>query len=348
MKIAFIIYDLTDGGAEKVVSLLTRSLTKEHDISIVLFDNKVDYPYGGKIIDLNTPAKSGYINKILNIFVRILKLRKLLKENDFDHIFSFMESANIPSLLVNKNTVVSIRNNPKMFSKLTQFLIKKLYPRAKKVIVNSYANKEILQKDFLLDNVDVIYNPLNLLEIEKKSQEQIDIKDEFIMAVGRLHLQKGFDMLIDAYANSTIPRSVKLLIFGEGKLKDELQSQINRYNLANSIVLMGRTDNPYKYLAKAKAFILSSRYEGFPNVLIEAMSCQCPSIAFDCLTGPSEIIKDQHNGLLVEKENVEKLSNALNKLYFNGDLQIEIAKNSLAFVNELQVDHISKKWLQIA
>ena len=94
-------------------------------------------------------------------------------------------------------------------------------------------------------------------------------------------------------------------------------------------------------------FVLSSRYEGFPNVLIEAMACKCPSIAYDCHTGPGEIIIDGQNGFLVEDENMDELSKAIEKLYFDEEMQKRFSRNSGDFAKQLNVEMISKKWLKM-
>jgi len=110
---------------------------------------------------------------------------------------------------------------------------------------------------------------------------------------------------------------------------------------------MGRTSNPYKYLSKATMFILSSRYEGFPNALIESIACSCPSISFDCNSGPNEIITDGDNGLLVKSGDIVGLKNAMEKVYFNKKLQDKFSTNSAKLINDLDIKKIVRKWYSI-
>mgnify|MGYP001942319445 CR=1 FL=1 len=347
MKIAFVIYNLSGGGAEKVVSLLSSEMSLNHEVNIINFDEGIDYKYGGDVINLNIPSSNNIFFKFYNILRRASRLSKLFKTKKYDKIFSFMESSNIPSIMVSNNVIVSVRNDPFKFDKITQFLIKVLYKKAKCVIVNSKENNEVLRKYFKLNNVEVIYNPLNIDDIQKNRKEKLDINYKFILAIGRLDYQKGFDLLIKAYSQTVIKNDVKLLIFGEGKLKNDLHQLISTLDLEENIFLMGKTNNPYKYMSQAEMFVLSSRHEGFPNVLVEAMACECLVLATDCPTGPKEILQENKNGILVKNENINELTSMIDNFYYNTPKCEQIRLNALTYVKSLNVELIAKKWLEI-
>lgn len=347
MKIAFVIYDLTGGGAEKVVSLLSLEMSKVHDVHIITFNDGVDYVYGGVKTNLDIPSNSNKFIKLYNIFKRAIFLRKVFKKEKFDKIYSFMESANFPSILASRKTIVSVRNHPLGFDFVTRFLMKHLYKYGQKVIVNSTQNKTTLEEYFNLSNVEVIYNPLNLEDINYKMNKKISFDKPFILSIGRLHRQKGLDILIKAYAKTQVAQDAKLLIFGTGHLKAKLEELASELGVFEQIIFMGKTENPYAYMKKAKLFVLSSRHEGFPNVLVEAMACGCPVISTDCPTGPSEILQNNLNGILVENEDISGLTKVIDKLYYNNSDYSACKLNALSYVKQLNVESIAQSWLKI-
>lgn len=344
MKIAFIIYNLDKGGAERVVSLLSLELSKKHNVSIIVFNNTITYNHGGKIIDLKSSSKSSKFGKVVNVFIRVLKLKEVFQKEKFDKVFAFMETAYLPAILTGFPIIASIRNNPYKYSK---YITKHILPRAKKIIAPSLEIKNILEKKFNIKNSITINNPIDFQLIDKLKNEQIEEKFDFMVAAGRLHYQKGFDLLVEAYSLSSAKKKIKLLIFGDGELRKNIQKQIDEKNLTNFIILKGKTENLYKYLSKAKMFILSSRYEGFPNVLIEALACNVSCIATNCPTGPDEIIKNESNGLLVINEDIKDLSKAIDRLFFNTELQKKFRDNARKSVEHLSINKIAQKWIDI-
>lgn len=348
MKIAFVINYMKSGGAERAVSNLSLAMQYEHDVSLILFDaNDIGYPYGGKIIDLNIPSTDSAFGKLVNILKRTRKLKKIYKEEQFDGIFTFMEGAGFPSVLASKETIVSVHDNPASLSKIYQPFYPLLYPRAKKIAACAKAIEDKLIKAHNFTNTTTIYNAVDAEHAIQRSQEPIEEDYPFILAVGRLAPQKGFDFLIEAFANGHAKNDVKLLILGEGDERPALEALIAQHGLEGKAILKGNVDNPFAYYAKADFFVLSSRHEGFPNILIEAMACECPCISFDCETGPNEIIRAGENGILVEPENVPALSKAIDQLHANKALQATFKKNSRRSVEHLSPKAIAADWIKL-
>ena len=348
MKIAFVIYDLDKGGAERVVSLLSLELAKEHDVKIIIFGHQIKYQYGGKIIFLNTPSNKNSFLKGLNIFKRVYKLKKVFKEEKFDEIFSFMESANFVTSLSGYNAFLSIRTNPHRFSSLTIYLMKKLYTRSNinKVICVSNEIARSLN-EYEICHTKVIYNPLDFELIQKLKKEKLHNFKNYIISVGRLHEVKNFDLLIRSFSKTKAKEQLKLLILGEGSQRKALERLIDTLDLKNKVILVGAVDNVYSYLYYSKIFILSSKFEGFPNTLIEALACNVPSISVDCPTGPKEIINHNENGVLVENENEKELTKAIDNLYFDMELQEKLKKTSLESIKNLNIKDIAQQWLSL-
>jgi len=349
MKIAFVIAHLKSGGAERAVSNLSLAMERlGHDVSVILLDSQdIGYPYGGKIIVVNIHHSSSAIGQIFNLLKRAFKLRTVYKQEQFDGIFTSMESVGFPSVLASKDTIVSVHENPAKMSKMYKFLYPLLYPKAKNVIACAKAMEESLIDLYDLKNTGTIYNSVDIDWVQKKSKDPINEPRPFMLSVGRLVTVKGFDLLIEAYSQSKAKDSLDLLICGEGELREELQALIDTKGLTDKVILKGNVENPFAYYANAKFYVLSSRNEGFPNILIEALACGCPCISFDCKTGPNEIIKNGENGLLVEAENVPALTKAMDKLNEDKALQKLFKKNANQSVGHLSPESIAKEWLKL-
>jgi len=349
MKIAFVIANLNGGGSERAVSNLSLAMEKEgHSVSIIVLDaNNIVYPFGGEIIDLDIPHSSSPFAQLMNLLKRKSALKALFKQYQFDGIFTFMESAGIPSAMASKDVVVSVHENPDKMSKIYKLLYPYVYPKTKKVIACSKAMEERLIDLYGFKNTGTIYNSVNINDVQKKSKESITTARPYLLSVGRLVHVKGFDLLIEAYAKSKAKDKLDLIILGEGELRSELQDLIDSKGLTEKVILKGSVDNPFAYYANAEFYVLSSRNEGFPNILIEALACSCPCIAFDCKTGPNEIIVDGENGLLVAPENVPALTEAIDRVEKDKELQARFKEKANDSILHLTPKAIAQEWINL-
>lgn len=345
-KIMLIVPSLAKGGVERVVSILSKELSKYFEIYVVIYHNPVEYEIEGKLINLETPTGS-FWKKIKNTVYRIVKLKRLIRKISPNFIVSFM--GNLQPILTFEPVIVSIRNNPDFFPLYRKFLLKTIYklPNIKKIITLSSEIEKKLNNIYSLKNTKTIYNPINLDYINQKLIAAKPFEFDYILAVGRLHRQKGFDILIETFAKSTLKNMIKLVILGEGKEKGNLEKLIAELNLENQVLLFGKVDNPFIYMKHAKFLVLSSRYEGFGNVLLEALACRTPVIATNCETGPSEIIENGKNGLLVPVEDEEALKVAMEKLFYDKKLYKRLKINTQKSVEGFDVNNIVKDWLNL-
>lgn len=347
-KIAIVIADLDLGGGQRVAINLANALAKENNVSIIIFqDDEIHYQAPGTLIKLDCPQKDSIIGKVFNVFKRAYKLKKLIKKEKYDHVYGFMETANFPTAMAFPNAALSVHCNPRMLSFFESLLVKLTYPRAKNIIAVSDDVVDILRSDYNLKRVSRIYNPVNPEEIQAQVEQPYQHSKPYIVALGRFHEVKRYDLLIDAYAQSKLKEECDLIIVGDGELRNELESQIKQLNLQDKVILAGTQSNPFPYLAGAKFLALSSRTEAFPMVLIEALALECPVIATDCPTGPREIINNGENGLLVENENIQALSTAMDKLYFNNELHRLFKSNAISSIQHLSGEVIAKEWLNL-
>ena len=172
----------------------------------------------------------------------------------------------------------------------------------KLVVINNMANKEIIFE-------------------ASKEKNELEFKFErdkfYIIAVGRLVYEKGYDILLKSY--SLIKKkysNIELILIGEGNEQKHLEDIICKDNIMG-VHFMGFQKNPYSYISRSNVFVLSSRHEGFPNVILEAFACKIPVVATKCTSGPREIITDQHNGLLANVDDIEDIANQIEKIYTN-------------------------------
>lgn len=219
----------------------------------------------------------------------------------------------------------------------TQQLIKQTKKLDRLIVLTKEDEKELRKTH---QNVKQIYN-FSPLTPDTKS----DLTNKKMLAIGKLDPQKGFDLLIEACSKIIDWKGWTLSIYGQGSDKDKLQSLIESYQLNNYIVLEGITKNVQEVYNESSMFILSSRYEGFPMVLIEAISYGLPIISFDCMTGPREIIENNDCGILVENGNIHKLSEAINEMIENSSLRHQMSETSF-YKSGLFLKHkIMQQWV---
>lgn len=345
-KIAIVIADLDLGGGQRVAINLANALAKNNEVSIVIFqDDDIHYQAPDKLVHLNCPQKKHILGKVFNVFKRAYKLRKLIKKEQFDYVYGFMETANFPTAMVFPNAALSVHCNPKELSFFESTLVKLTYSRVKNIIAVSEDVASILRSDYGLKNVSRIYNPVDVDDIVAQVDMPYQHPKPYIVALGRFHEVKRYDLLINAYSNSEMKQDCDLVIVGDGELRSELEAQVAELKLQNSVHFVGTQSNPFPYLAGAKFITLSSRTEAFPMVLIEALALQCPVVATDCPTGPREIVEDSVNGLLVENENTEAFSKAIDQLFYDDVLLAKFKDNAIASIQHLSGETISKEWL---
>lgn len=194
-----------------------------------------------------------------------------------------------------------------------------------------------------ISNIEVIPN-----FIEKVSQESATLQNKSMIAVGRLSYQKGYDRLINAWRLVAEKHPEwSLNIFGSGELKCELERQISDANLAHVIKLHSPSKDIMTEYRRNSALVLSSRYEGLPMVLLEAMSVGLPLISFDCQCGPCDVITQDFNGILIPEGDVKQLADAIKKLIENPSLRAKLGHNSIDESTRYNKNIIMKRWVDL-
>ncbi|PXY44060.1 glycosyltransferase [Flavobacterium hydrophilum] len=368
MKVAIFIYSLAGGGAERIVSQLVPYLeSKELDVYLVLMNNTCAYSFTTKrepfFLEHSKPTENGIL-KLLKIPLLAYKYHVLLKKNNIEKSISFLTRPGFISVLTKffnkqRTIIISERSNSSnqygyknLQSWINIFLIKKLYPIADLIITNSKGNAEDLISNFNVPShkLFTVYNPVSIKTIDAiESKKDFFDKNFFnLISVGRLDKGKNHQLLIRS-VEKLKDKKVRLYIFGDGELKNELQRLIGNLRLEKSVFLMGFDSNPYQYLKAADLFVFSSNHEGFPNVLLEAMTCSLPIISTNCPSGPNEILEAEIEydfkeifftkyGLLIPRNDEQKMTEAIvymmgNVTYY-ADCKASLKKRILDFENE--------------
>lgn len=353
-KISIFIDGLGGGGAERVCVNIANGLASfGWHVNLIVFDSR-----GAKYHQFVNQS----VNLVfLNIRARysLFKIWSYLFRNPVDMVLSFNHQITVLLVLVRiisrlkykiisrtiNNLKVDIRNSNYFWQKYIIFHLVRLFYKRADYVINQCKAMERGLLDWIPElkgKTTYIYNPVNQLIFESK--DTLDFCEDFILCVGRLEKQKSFDRAIKAFSalSSKYP-DLKLYIVGDGALKNDLKSLVVKLNVDEKVRFISFTDSISCYYRKAKLTLLTSIYEGFPNVLIESISFGTPVVAYDCVSGPSEIIINGVNGYLVENGNFQSLvENISNCLESNFDSN-SIVETSLIYRNEI----ILKKYNEV-
>ena len=336
LKLAIFMDSLFGGGGQRSMLNLAQGIAdRGHEIDLVLA--KVEGPFLGEV-----PKSVQVIDlKASRALTSLPALVRYLREYQPDAMLSVFGHINIVALLAwrlartqtrlfvnEQNTVSQEAGNASSWRmRLTPKLMKRFYPWADGIVgVSQGVSDDLAQLiDVPRERIHVIYNPsvvgVDVQEDSKAPLEHPWFKQDqppVLIAVGRLQPQKDYPMLIDAFAQIRQTQPVRLMILGEGKERSMLEALIRERGLENDISLPGFVKNPYAYMARASLFVLSSRWEGLPTVLIEALCCGTPVVATDCPSGPKEILRDGQYGQLVPVGNADAFAQAIRTVLKNG------------------------------
>lgn len=355
MKITLIIHSLTYGGAERIISIMANYWSaKGWKITLLTFDNNQipDFTLNSDItyIPLDIAAKSpNVIIGIVNNLKRISILRNAIINSNPDVVISFMSRINIITLLATRwlkiPVIISERSNPEKsyLSWNWQQLRKWTYAFADKIVFQTQRARDYFPIK-LQNQSCIIPNMVILPPIKKQSDEKFLTKRSLI-SMGRFVPEKGFDLLLKAFAKlkDNYPEWT-LTILGDGKLRPELESLRNQLGLSDRVYFPGMVNDIYAFLQQADIFIMSSRFEGFPNAICEAMACGLPVISTDCPSGPREIIRDGIDGILVPNEDISALAAAIEKLISHEQERNALAVRALEVTERFSIKKIMGMW----
>ncbi|MCT6876066.1 glycosyltransferase family 4 protein [Frischella perrara] len=337
-KIIFIVNSLKHrSGVERVVSLLANELSQYYAIEIINRNtsfNQCAYPLNGNV---KVKVISG---KLPTFFFSVKKYLSMIKP-DVIIIHNMGKLSLLMSLLPRRYNLWSYEHVSRVSRpKWINWLGKNLYKRFDKIITLTYEDK--IEYEKLAFNIDVVFNPSPYELVDN-----YNVVSKSIIAAGRLTHQKGFDLLIRAWdliANKY--PDWRLDIYGEGIDKQKLKDQIDIANI-NNIHLLGSSNDMEHVYKNASFYVMSSRYEGLPMVLIEAQTFALPIVSFNCPYGPKEIITNDEDGILVENGNIEQLATSIESLIISESKRISMSKNAIESAKRFSIKNIITEWRRL-
>ena len=353
MRICFLIADISArGGTERVTSIIANGLLKrKYEVDIISCRNEPESYFE---LNQNIKVHSLRAENIRNTFRRKCsnyeKIWKLAYDRKYDVVIAvdiYLYLYLIPLQITRKSKCIAWEHFTYYFSSMKQSrLARKLAVKfAYQVVVLSKNDLDNYRNNYKdADNITYIYNPTAL----KKSTNR-NINKHRIIAAGRLSEEKGFDLLIDAW--NIIEKKDRnsdwiLDIYGTGELESQLANQINKHELKR-VHLRGYADNIESEYLESSIFVLSSRYEGFGLVLVEALACGVPCVSFNCPEGPAEIISDNVNGYLVENGNINQLADKIMKLMHDEKLRKSFSENAYRDLKRFELQEVLNRWEEV-
>lgn len=348
-KICIVVSSLGKGGAERTSAIISKILVNlGYEVHIVTVLNRIDYEFGGKLLNLGLLK-----DKDVSFFGKLNRFKVFkayLKKEKFDLIIdSRSRPTVIKEFLINKllykgKRVLYLVHSWKlsMYFSSNRFISKIIYKNALGFVAVSEEIKKAIQNRFSYKNVSVIYNSVDINQNSILATKTIEDFGDFILFYGRLDDRvKNISLLINAYKNSVLPsKNIKLMILGSGKDLELLKKKASSSN----IMFKPFTNNPFPYIKQSRFLVLTSRFEGFPLVLLESLSIEKPVISVNCKSGPAEIIKHAVNGFLVENNSSKALSEAMNNFIFDEQLYEQCSKNAIQSIERFSVENIAQDW----
>lgn len=351
-RIALFISSLQKGGSERVMVNLAEFFHKNRYEVILVTQYKQDVEY-----DISPEIRRVYSEpaehelqggRIHNFCVRFKTLRNIWKAYKPDIILAFLGKNNLmaiaTSMFLPSKVAVSVRGEPTMEyeGKLLQFLAKSMFGLADGVVLQTERAKLFFPK-WVQKKAKILPNPMNPQFLNKR---YTGVREDKIVAVGRLDENKNHAMLIHAFARIVAEYpNMKLVIYGEGRSREMLENLVREKELEDRIELPGSITNVAEHIANARIFTLTSNTEGMPNSLMEAMALGLPVIATDCpCGGPATLIENDVNGILVPVGDAYALADAFRKILSSQEYADKLGENAYEITKKLSPDKVNSEW----
>jgi glycosyltransferase involved in cell wall biosynthesis len=367
-KILFLFAHLHKGGMQKAVSNISLALPEQFEQFVGYFGTEnPGFEYNARMHNFQLPASDarGLLGKAAVAWRRMVALRAYIKEQEIDIVISFGESANVYSLMsghgarkviTSRVALLESLSDNGLYGRVYCSLAKWLYPKADALVAVSEALADTM-RNIVGAKVKVIAIP-NLYHVaaiqelaEQPLPQNLAFLDNtrFLLNVGSLCHQKAQDDLLEVFARIYVQyRDVYLVLLGRGEWREQLGKQAESLQIRDRVIFIDFDLNPYRYMSRASAFVLTSRYEGFPNVLVEAMICKAPVVAFDCPTGPAEILGDDCRfGTLIRHRSIDDAVRAISHLLDDPNSSMQARRSSTERGNDYSAESVAEKWVEV-
>lgn len=360
MRITLVIESLGGGGAERVVSVMA-DYWAEHGQEVTLItlaSEKEDFytihSQSHRIALGLTGRSPSFLSAIRNNVMRVKGLRHAIKTSRPDCVLSLLDTTNVLTLAATlglKLPIIACEHiDPRQgtLSPVWQWLRRLFYPKAAALVVLTESVRSWAERLVESNVVYVIPNSVPMAAIQHNGARHARDSGGTISAMGRLVAQKGFDILLEAFSRCAEKhRDWSLIILGEGEERGRLENLARELGIADHVRMPGRMHDPFRILQETDLFVLSSRFEGFPMALVEAMACGLPVIAADCPSGPRDIIRDGVDGVLVPPCDVDALTAAMDRLMTDQVARQRLGAKAPEVTERFSIDKIMEKWDEI-
>ncbi len=362
IRITLVISSLERGGAERVMSMLA-SAWAEQGQNVTLLSlaaaHEPAYPVHSSVkiqhLGISSQSRSA-AHAIFQNLARIRILRRAIRAAKPDVVVSFMDTVNVLTVIatrvLNVPTVICEHIDPSLYDigPAWSRLRKLVYPFADELICLTESTLSRFQRMIRVKGrviPDLIATP-PAREANQDGSFEKAVTGGIIVGMGRLVPQKGFDLLLEAFARiaGSHPRW-RLEIVGGGPLRQELERKAQTLNIAGRVHFTGEVCDPFRILSNADIFVFSSRFEGFGLALCEAMACGLPVISFDCPSGPGDIIRHGVDGILVPAQDLAALSDAMDRLMSNPEERGRLAARAPEVLVRFGKERILSLWRQL-
>jgi GalNAc-alpha-(1->4)-GalNAc-alpha-(1->3)-diNAcBac-PP-undecaprenol alpha-1,4-N-acetyl-D-galactosaminyltransferase len=357
-RLTLVVPSLALGGAERVVARMANHWAARGDaVTVITLSSTASDTYSLDPAVTRVPLdlmreSRGPLRALFNNWTRVSSVKDAIRRSRPDTVISFTDRMNVVTLLACRSlgvdTVVSERIDPSQqpFGFPWSWMRRRFYSWARALVVQTDAVRRQMEPVMNGRPIYVIPNAVDAPARDQPAREPRQAPDGLhLAAMGRLASQKGFDLLIEAFAQaaSDQPRW-SLTILGEGPERRRLEELIHARGLEPRVRLPGWVADPSAVLRGCDAFVLSSRFEGFPNALLEAMALGLPAISFDCPSGPADIIRHEVDGLLVPFGNVPALAAAIRRLLSDAQLRDRLGAEAAYVVERFSSERYYARW----
>lgn len=358
--VTLIVPTMSGGGTERAILMLANYWAKEGlSVRLVLFQQV------GVLLPSLHPEIKVHSLETKNPLLQIWRLRRYLNECQTASVLSALNPANLVAVLAVRfcahpvRVVASVHNHlgakykhvPSVLNPLRKWVIGRVLTMADQVICVSQAIADfvITELQVSTDRVSVIYNPIDYAAIAQLSKVSVESSfldqapGPILISAGRLHRQKNFPLLIRAFA--MLPEEMRLVILGEGEERTALESLVADLGLSGRVLLPGFQDNPIAWFKRADCYVMTSDWEGFPFVLLEALAVGLAVVSTDCMSGPSELLAGRNDSALIACENAEAIAQATLALVARCKAGRSLSLDSR--IQGYEIERISKLYQQV-
>ncbi|MDB5814920.1 MAG: hypothetical protein JWN23_2037 [Rhodocyclales bacterium] len=361
MKILVVIPTVFGGGAEQVAAILSREWSLNHDVRVLAWQSAGgSLDFGVSVVFTDLGVQQGLLRKLRNVWRRVRKVSEEIRCFRPDVIMAFMDEAGMPCVVsaglnaCASRLIVSVHHNPQWLPRWRRALLGLFYRHAGAVVAVSEGVRGELAGALRIPQARLHHIPNSLVtgaQVVDADPESLSMKMQngYVLAVGRLDRHtKGFDVLTAAYAALPAPRP-GLVIVGDGPDRGAIEEDIARAGIGSEVVLTGWVRDPRPFYRAASLFVLASRYEGWSNVLMEAMGEGCLVVAARCPYGPPEILGDELAEWLVAPGDAAALTQCMQKALSLNDVERNAVSSALHVrVQRFAADKVAARWIELA